>query len=83
VPAAEDLEPYLVPTWFIDCDTPGVRHRAEEVAVGATSDEERATRLFYAVRDGIRYDPYSVTSDRDDYRSWRSGPPTAFPRPWH
>jgi transglutaminase-like putative cysteine protease len=65
---AEDLEPYLAPTWFIDCQSPAVRHRAEQAA-GAASDEERAVRLFYAVRDGIRYDPYSVTSDPDDYRA--------------
>ncbi len=26
-------------------------------------------RLFYVVRDGIRYDPYSITSDPDDYRA--------------
>jgi transglutaminase-like putative cysteine protease len=69
VPAAEDLEPYLGPTWFIDCGSPAVRHRAKEVAAGASGDEERATRLFYAVRDGIRYDPYSVTSDPGDYRA--------------
>lgn len=69
MPAAEDLEPYLVPTWFIDCDSRAVRHHAEEVAAGATSDEQRATRLFYAVRDGIRYDPYSITSDPDGYRA--------------
>jgi transglutaminase-like putative cysteine protease len=69
VPAAEDLEPYLVPTWFIDCGSPAVRLRAEQVAAGAAGDEERATRLFYAVRDGIRYDPYSVTSDPGGYRA--------------
>ncbi len=69
MPVAEDLEPYLVPTWFIDCDSPAVRRRAGEVAAGATSDKERATRLFYAVRDGIRYDPYSITGDPDDYRA--------------
>jgi len=65
----EDLEQYLLPTWFIDCDTPGVRHRAEEAAAGATSDEERASRLFYMVRDGIRYDPYSISSNPGDYRA--------------
>jgi transglutaminase-like putative cysteine protease len=69
VPAAEDLAPYLAPTWFIDCDSPVVRRRAEQAAAGAASDEERAARLFYAVRDGIRYDPYSITSDPDDYRA--------------
>ena len=69
MPAAEDLAPYLVPTWFIDCDKPAVRRRADEVVAGAASDEERSARLFYAVRDGIRYDPYSITSDPDDYRA--------------
>jgi transglutaminase-like putative cysteine protease len=69
VPVDEDFEPYLRPTWFIDCDTPSIRRRAEEVAAGATSDEERAVRLFYVVRDGIRYDPYSITRNPDDYRA--------------
>ena len=26
-------------------------------------------RLFYLVRDGIRYDPYSITTDPGDYRA--------------
>jgi transglutaminase-like putative cysteine protease len=69
VPAAEDLEPYLASTWFIDCGSAAVRHRAEDVTAGAASDEERAARLFYAVRDGIRYDPYSATSDPGGYRA--------------
>ncbi len=37
--------------------------------VGATSDEERAVRLFHVVRDGIRYDPYAVSRDPGDYRA--------------
>jgi transglutaminase-like putative cysteine protease len=69
VPAAEDLDPYLAATWFIDCGSPAVRHRAEQAAAGAAGDEERAARLFYAVRDGIRYDPDSVTSDPGGYRA--------------
>ena len=69
MPVVEDLEPYLRPTWFIDCNAPSIRRRAEDVVAGATSDEERAMRLFYAVRDGIRYDPYSITRNPDDYRA--------------
>ena len=26
-------------------------------------------RLFYVVRDGIRYDPYSITGNPGDYRA--------------
>ncbi len=69
MPVAEDLEPYLAPTWFVDCDSPAVRQRAETLVAGVAGDEKRAARLFYAVRDGIRYDPYSITSDPDDYRA--------------
>ena len=69
MPAAEDLAPYLAPTWFIDCDSPAVRRRAEQAAAGAASDQQRAVRLFRAVRDGIWYDPYSISSDPDDYRA--------------
>jgi transglutaminase-like putative cysteine protease len=70
---------YLRPTWFIDCDAPVVRRRAEEVTAGAASDEDRAVRLFYAVRDGIRYDPYSITGDPHDYRaSTVLGQPAAY-----
>jgi transglutaminase-like putative cysteine protease len=33
---------------------------AETSAAGASNARERAIKLFYAVRDGIRYDPYSL-----------------------
>jgi transglutaminase-like putative cysteine protease len=54
------VDPNLRPTRFIDSDHPAVRAFVDEV-VGATRDErERAVRLYYAVRDGFRYDPYGV-----------------------
>lgn len=56
-------------TWFVDSDHPGVIACAREVTAAATSDEERAVRLFDAVRDGLRYDPYSITTDPADYRA--------------
>jgi transglutaminase-like putative cysteine protease len=41
-------------------------------AVGsAESPRERAVRLFYAVRDAIRYDPFVCSTARDDYRASR------------
>ncbi len=48
----------LAPTQFIESDHPAVIAFATD-AIGGTSDEvKRAVRLFYAVRDDIRYDPY-------------------------
>jgi transglutaminase-like putative cysteine protease len=46
-------------TVCIDCDHPDVRHFAHTHAVGATA-RERAVALCFAVRDGLRYDPYRI-----------------------
>lgn len=58
---------------FVDSDHPDVVHFARGVcdAAGATNDRERSVALFLAVRDGIRYDPYSVSMDPDMYRASR------------
>lgn len=54
---------YLQSTRFIDADTPAVREFAQRTAGAETSDIGRAVKLFYAVRDGIRYDPFSMRLD--------------------
>lgn len=58
---------YLAPTAYLDCDEPSVRAFAARATAGATSERERAVRLFYAVRDGWRYDPFAITLDPRDY----------------
>ena len=51
----------LSPTPFVDFDHPEVLRFANEVAGPSTDDAiERAVRLYYAVRDRIRYDPYRI-----------------------
>ena len=59
---------YLQPGEFIDSDDPAVAAFAREHAKGAT-DLERAVSLYYAVRDGIRYDPFLNFSDIETYRA--------------
>jgi transglutaminase-like putative cysteine protease len=54
---------YLQSTRFIDSDSEAVREFAQRAAGAETSDIGRAIRLFYAVRDGIRYDPFSMRLD--------------------
>lgn len=51
-------DPTLAPTRFLDSDTPSLHEFALDAA-GTGSDRDRAVRLYRAVRDGIRYDPYS------------------------
>ncbi len=46
-------------TTMVDSDHPAVVAFAREHARGA-DDRERAVSLYYAVRDGFRYDPYRI-----------------------
>jgi transglutaminase-like putative cysteine protease len=50
--------PYLTPTRFIESEHPEVVAFAQQRVGDARTDRERAVRLFYAVRDEVRYDPY-------------------------
>ena len=56
----DDLRPYLEPGVYVDSDHPAVVAFARREAGGANSPREIAVKLFYAVRDGIRYDPYNI-----------------------
>ena len=51
---------YLQSTRFIDSASDAVRRYAEQVAGAESTDIDRAVKLYYAVRDGIRYDPFSM-----------------------
>lgn len=51
---------YLVPTPFLDHDHESVAQFALDAVRGASTPVDKAVRLFYAVRDGIRYDPYCM-----------------------
>jgi transglutaminase-like putative cysteine protease len=74
-----ELAPYLKPTWFIDSDAPVVRDLAVEATRGKADDVEKAISLYYAVRDGVRYDPYVMSHERERYRaSVVAGLPAAY-----
>lgn len=60
---------WLTPTWFIDSDSPTVGAFARDAVAGASDDTERAVALFHAVRDGIRYDPYGISYEREAFRA--------------
>jgi transglutaminase-like putative cysteine protease len=54
------LRPYLEPGVAVDSDHPAVIAFARREAAGLADPREIAIRLYYAVRDGIRYDPYRI-----------------------
>ena len=59
----------LRPTQFLDADHPDVLAFARDACRGTVDPRERAVRLFYAVRDEIRYDPYSAVTSPELYKA--------------
>lgn len=58
---------YLLPTRFLDCDHALVREFADTATRSGTGARDCAVKLFYAVRDGWRYDPFCIDLDADTY----------------
>jgi transglutaminase-like putative cysteine protease len=65
----EVQRPWLAPTWFIDSDHIDVQRFAIDSVDGATEQIEQAVRLFHAVRDGFRYDPYGTDHRPEAFRA--------------
>lgn len=64
-----DFQLYLKPTAFIDSDSPEVVSFTETHRAGAKGDIEKGVKLFYAVRDGIRYDPYNIVLKPEAFKA--------------
>ena len=60
---------YLTPTYYLDAASPAVEQYAQRVCAYADSPLERAVRLYYAVRDEIRYDPYDLRYSREAFKA--------------
>ena len=56
-------------TYFFDFDVTEVHKFAIDAIGHAKDTQTKATRLFYAVRDGIRYNPYSISMDKETYKA--------------
>jgi transglutaminase-like putative cysteine protease len=60
----KELQIYLQPTEFINSASPDVIAYAKSAAGKENSDIDKAVKLFYAVRDDIKYDPYRIDLSR-------------------
>jgi len=65
----EEYMTYLTPTTIIDSDHKRIREYAAAISDGLRDPLEIASKLYLAVRDGIRYDPYSPFYLPDHYRA--------------
>jgi transglutaminase-like putative cysteine protease len=69
VSAKEDIENYLRPTRFIDSDHPAVIAFARASAGASGGETDQAVRIFNAVRDQIKYDPYCIDLAEDKFKA--------------
>ena len=65
----DDPSAYLDPTWFIDSDHRSVAEAAERAAGEAVDTSAVVGRLYRAVRDGVRYNPYAMRMDAGSFRA--------------
>jgi transglutaminase-like putative cysteine protease len=75
VVASRDEEPgpeHLAHTAILDGDHPAVADYAADRARGVRNAVEVAVRLYYAVRDDLRYDPYGVGIGAESMRASRA-----------
>jgi transglutaminase-like putative cysteine protease len=63
------MESNLLATYYIDKDDLEIIRFSDLVCKGYTSDIDKAIGLYYAVRDKIRYNPYSIEPDRSAMRA--------------
>jgi transglutaminase-like putative cysteine protease len=62
-------EEFLLTTEFIDSDSPEIQAFAQKAVAGAMTPREKAVKLYYAVRDGIYYDPYRIEPTRNAFQA--------------
>lgn len=65
----ESMQRYLQPTPTIEADHPLVRSLVQKHLEGVVDESDKAVKLFYAVRDGIRYDPYRIDLSVDGLKA--------------
>ncbi len=60
---------YTQSTGTMDYDNPRVLAFAKENSGGSTDRREQTISLYYAIRDGIRYDPYNINLSIEGLRA--------------
>lgn len=66
---SENLSPWLAATDYLDYTHPRVAAFVAANSTPGAEPRDNAIRLFYAVRDSIRYDPYAIRLEPETYRA--------------
>jgi transglutaminase-like putative cysteine protease len=65
------MERYLKPTPCIDADHQEIIETATRLTTGSSTDRQRAVKLFYFVRDKIKYNIYMISVFIEDFTASR------------
>ena len=63
------MEKYLSPTYYIESEHPEIISFVNQNIKKNQTDLEKAVSLYYAVRDGIRYNPYSIEPVKESMKA--------------
>jgi transglutaminase-like putative cysteine protease len=63
---------YIRPTPTIDCDSAVIRERSKEIISGSNNVQDKAKRLFYFVRDKIKYGSVVDVLNPESYKASRT-----------
>ena len=64
-----DIDRYLTATFFIDCEHAAIKEKSRELTENIEGAKEKSIRLFYFVRDEIRYNIYTPRPDDSDFKA--------------
>lgn len=57
------------PTFHLDCDHPRIRQKVQQLTEGCKTPNEVIQRIFFFVRDGIPYNMYALSGNREYYKA--------------
>ena len=60
---------YLKPTYYFDYESEGIQKFVEEFREDSFSKQEQAIGLYKKVRDGWKYDPYTISLAQENLRA--------------
>jgi transglutaminase-like putative cysteine protease len=63
------MEEYLHSTYYIDSDHPAIMAFAEQHGQSGKTEMEKAVAIYYAVRDKLRYNPYSIEPKKESMKA--------------
>ncbi len=58
---------YTEATYYINSDSESIIEYTSQIIKDAANDLDKGIKIFYAVRDDIKYNPYILTFNKSDY----------------